>query len=261
MPQVFISHSSKDRRFVEEELVPLLEHHSINTWYSRSAIRTAAVWEDEIRRGLAASDWFLVVLSPHASESDWVKAEVRWALDKRKGRLIPIMIAECDPAETHLQLAGFQYVDFRDATRARVELLSLWDRELDHDRTLKVTLDVSAGPHQENTFAVYEPGRDLAPIEHPASRPERRQLLIVGGATIGRDPTAEIYLNHYTVSRRHAELKVRFHEGLKSLWLVDLASANGVFLNDLRISAPEVVRVGGVIGIGEVRIVIGAIDG
>ena len=86
MPQAFISHSSKDRTFVEEELVPLLEHHSINTWYSRSAIRTAAVWEDEIRLGLAGSDWFLVVLSPHAAESDWVKAEVRWALEKRRGR-------------------------------------------------------------------------------------------------------------------------------------------------------------------------------
>ena len=66
MPQVFISHSSKDRGFVEQELVPLLEHHSVKTWYSRSAIRTAAVWEDEIRFGLTASDWFLVVLSPRA---------------------------------------------------------------------------------------------------------------------------------------------------------------------------------------------------
>ena len=157
------------------------------------------------------------------------------------------MIAECDPADTHLQLTGFQYVDFRDVTSARAQLLSLWDRELEHDRTLKVTLDVLAGSHQENTFAVYEPLRDASPIEHPAGHPDSRQLLIVGGATIGRDPTAEIYLYDYTVSRRHAELKVRFHQGVKSLWLVDLASTNGVFLNDTQISTPVVVRVGDVI--------------
>src|SRR5262245_255100 len=137
MPQVFISHSSKDRAFVEHELVPLLEHHSINTWYSRSAIRTAAVWEDEIRLGLGASDWFLVVLSPNTAESDWVRAEVRWALDKRRGRFIPVMIADCDPAETHLQLAGYQYVDFRfDVGSARTQLLSLWHQEVLSDQTI-----------------------------------------------------------------------------------------------------------------------------
>ena len=40
MPMVFISHSSKDRTFVEERLVPLLRRLGIGTWYARDDIRT-----------------------------------------------------------------------------------------------------------------------------------------------------------------------------------------------------------------------------
>ena len=49
--RVFVSHSTKDREFVEREVVSHLERHGIRTWYSKVAIQTAAEWETSIRRG------------------------------------------------------------------------------------------------------------------------------------------------------------------------------------------------------------------
>src|SRR5207249_9631642 len=73
---VFLSHSSKDRAFVEK-LANVLASHRIPVWYSRVDIQGAKQWHDEIGRGLKNSDWLVVVLSPNSVKSPWVKHEVR----------------------------------------------------------------------------------------------------------------------------------------------------------------------------------------
>ena len=83
MSRVFISHSSRDRDLVEREVIEPLRRHDIETWYSKDDIETAADWEKSICQGLNDCEWFLVVLTPRAVESRWVKIEVDWALDER----------------------------------------------------------------------------------------------------------------------------------------------------------------------------------
>ena len=83
-PLVFISHATDDRSIVERDIIAPLERSGISTWYSVDAVQTAAEWEREIRQGLARCDWFLVAVSPAAKSSQWVKAEVGWALENRK---------------------------------------------------------------------------------------------------------------------------------------------------------------------------------
>ncbi|MBT4864083.1 MAG: toll/interleukin-1 receptor domain-containing protein [Planctomycetaceae bacterium] len=112
MASVFISHSSNDRQFVGNDLVPLLRSHGIETWYSTDDIHSAEDWEKKIREGLRDCDWFLVVLSPNGVVSDWVQAEVHWATDNRKGRIIPILLAPCRPEDLHIKLIRIQYIDF-----------------------------------------------------------------------------------------------------------------------------------------------------
>jgi len=41
-----------------------------------------------------------------------VKDELHWALTKRSGRIIPVMLETCDPASFHLRLPQIQSVDF-----------------------------------------------------------------------------------------------------------------------------------------------------
>jgi hypothetical protein len=128
MPQVFISHSSRDRSFVEGEILPLLKRRGIATWYSEADIRTAEQWEKSIRQGLEGSDWFLVVMSSHSADSRWVKREVGWAMEERADRIIPVLIEECDMNRWHLGFRQVQYVDFRqDREAARQRLLAVWD--------------------------------------------------------------------------------------------------------------------------------------
>jgi hypothetical protein len=128
-PRVFISHSSQDRAFVEEHIVGLLRESGIDIWYSPEDIHTSARWEQKIREGLNGCDWFLVVLSPRSVASEWVQGEVHWAMQRRKDRIVPVLIDDCDPGELHLMLELVQHVDFRrEPEQARRKLLAVWGR-------------------------------------------------------------------------------------------------------------------------------------
>jgi serine/threonine protein kinase len=125
--RVFVSHSTRDREFVEREVIGHLERHGIRTWYSKVAIQTAAEWETSIRRGLESCDWFLVVLSPRSATSEWVKDELHWAIDKRPNRIIPVLIEDCEPRDFHIRMARIQYVDFRrPSPETREQLMRLF---------------------------------------------------------------------------------------------------------------------------------------
>jgi outer membrane protein OmpA-like peptidoglycan-associated protein len=127
MPLVFISHAAKDRSFVERELIPLLRQHRIEIWYATQDISSAAEWESAIRNGLERCDWLLLVLSPDAIASRWVKAEANWALSHREGRVIPLLHRNCTPEQLDLRLRLIQYIDYRqDRHLARARLIALW---------------------------------------------------------------------------------------------------------------------------------------
>ncbi|HAC91823.1 MAG TPA: phosphopeptide-binding protein, partial [Planctomycetaceae bacterium] len=80
MPRIFISHSTQDRVFIEQQILPALRSRGCELWYSTDDIHGADDWEKQIREGLTSCDWFLVVLSKSSVQSRWVKAEVNWAL-------------------------------------------------------------------------------------------------------------------------------------------------------------------------------------
>ena len=101
MPKVFISHSTRDRDFVEREIIALLSAHAIETWYCKDDIRTADEWERTIFKGLEACEWFLLCMSEHAAASEWVKDEVHWAIDERPGKIVPVLIGSCKPRDLH----------------------------------------------------------------------------------------------------------------------------------------------------------------
>lgn len=64
--------------------------------------------------------------------------------------------------------------------------------------------------------------------------------LIPGPQTLGRAPESEIQLPDMSVSRCHASLMVD-HDGL--VWLTDLGSTNGTYLNGKRLAAHQTVGV------------------
>jgi pSer/pThr/pTyr-binding forkhead associated (FHA) protein len=70
--------------------------------------------------------------------------------------------------------------------------------------------------------------------------------------TIGRDPTCDLHLDNRALSRRHAQIEKRG----AAIWVRDLESQNGTFVNGERIGEPQALNGGDRIAVGryEVRI-------
>jgi hypothetical protein len=127
--EVFLSHSSKDRAFVER-LAGVLDEHAIAHFYSRRDILGAQQWHDELGDALQRCKWFVLVLSPSSVASVWVKWELLYALQRRQyeDRILPILLRKCAYAKLSWTLDGFQHIDFRtrrdQATEAFLGALS-----------------------------------------------------------------------------------------------------------------------------------------
>ena len=126
--KVFLSHSSKDRRFVER-LATILDTHKISYWYSRRHIVGAQQWHDEIGRALAKCNWFVLVLSPASAKSRWVKHELLFALEHKayKSHILVLTLRPANFKKLSWTLSQFQWIDFtRGFDRGRKAFLRSW---------------------------------------------------------------------------------------------------------------------------------------
>src|SRR5438045_3425160 len=87
--EVFLSHSSHDRK-TASQIANVLRAHGIRVWYSRTSLRGAQQWHDEIGAALNRCNRFVVLLSKPATRSKWVKRELLFALrtDRYEGKIL-----------------------------------------------------------------------------------------------------------------------------------------------------------------------------
>lgn len=81
-------------------------------------------------------------------------------------------------------------------------------------------------------------------------RGKKRFVLSEGENVLGRDPAANIHIDHGSVSRRHARISVRSG----TVILEDLQSRNGTFLCGRRLESPSELHDGNVIGLGPITL-------
>jgi hypothetical protein len=123
--RVFVSHSTKDRDWVESEILQTLSANHISSWYYPDIIESSSQWEREILRGMEACDWFLLVVSPRSAESEWVKDELNWAIYFRPLQIVPVIMEQCNLWSFHIRLPRIQHIDFtRDRHRAKEKLVA-----------------------------------------------------------------------------------------------------------------------------------------
>jgi hypothetical protein len=123
-----LSHSSRDSDLASR-IAETLRAHGVPAFFSPVNIVGAQQWHDEIGAALKRCDWFLVLLSPDAVLSKWVKRELLFALenDRYENRIIPVRSRDCDHAALSWTLSGLQMVDFRgDFASGCRSLLRIW---------------------------------------------------------------------------------------------------------------------------------------
>lgn len=79
--KVFLSHSTKDKKFVEK-LAAALRHEGIEPWLCEVDIIPADNLVAKIKEGLSISDLTILVWSPEAARSPWTGAESMSVLDR-----------------------------------------------------------------------------------------------------------------------------------------------------------------------------------
>lgn len=91
----FISHSNKDKEFVER-LYSDLQSRGVRCWYAPHDLIIGEPFVSGIDKGIRLHDKLLLILSEHSVASEWIDFEVNLALTKEKGKepwvLFPIRL-------------------------------------------------------------------------------------------------------------------------------------------------------------------------
>lgn len=198
--QVFISHAHEDDVFAHR-LAADLRGEGWSVWLAPDSIAPGETWVDAINRGLEASSFYLLVLTPAAAASPWVNTETNVAISLEHQRLMRFIPLDVAPSRPPPLWTAYQNVPFRDQYRrgldhllARLdgrppqsrpanghpakdgtELRAFADRRL-HDRSRIELLRVPAGAFLFGA-AGPEPGREAA-----------QRSLHLGEYWIGRGP-------------------------------------------------------------------------
>jgi len=142
IPQIFISHDSDDRDFVEHEIIAQIERLNLATWYSARDIHPTEKWELAIRKGLETSDWFLVVVSKESIASLFVTAEVQWAVTHRWGKMAIVLKDDSDPSQLHITFGQLQYIDYGKSYGTARQKLDDWLRSIITDSQPKLLVNI-----------------------------------------------------------------------------------------------------------------------
>jgi hypothetical protein len=113
MQQIFISYSRKDIDFARK-LAGDLEKAGYDVWWDLTDLRGGDDWVNTIPAAISSSEYVIVVLTPDASESDWVRKEYTQALSLRK-KIIPILLK---PGPVPFALNTINFVNFTNGEYA-----------------------------------------------------------------------------------------------------------------------------------------------
>lgn len=112
MSSIFLSHNSKDKKFVRE-LANRLKNYKVKVWIDEAEIKIGDSLIKKIERGIDEMEFLGVVLSPNSIDSEWVNKEVEMAMNGeingRKVNVLPLLYRKCTMPGF---LRGKLYADF-----------------------------------------------------------------------------------------------------------------------------------------------------
>ncbi len=118
--RVSIAYAREDKSFVDS-LVKELKKYRFDVFYDED-VPGGDNWERRIAQEIRTRDALIVVLTPAAVSSPYVRREIDEASGSRR-KVVPVLLRECD-SKTVKGLPDIQYIDFRDDKDALPKLVS-----------------------------------------------------------------------------------------------------------------------------------------
>ena len=96
--KVFISHAHTDEPLVKK-VATVLEDAGLEVWDDTREIMPGDNWADKVAQALQDSDAMVILLTPDALRSRWVRRDIEYALGEQsyRKRVIPVLVG--DPQE------------------------------------------------------------------------------------------------------------------------------------------------------------------
>ena len=128
---VFLSYSRADTKTMVQVKADL-EAEELSVWIDQTGIPPGTPdWERAIENAIKACDCMVVVLSPDAYESPWVRAETHFAKAHRKS-IFPILARGSEQTSVPLNLIYAQWIDIRDVRHYRGSMQRLVNEICNH---------------------------------------------------------------------------------------------------------------------------------
>jgi hypothetical protein len=232
MKQIFISHTPRDREYVER----LREHlHRIGykSYVARDSPRPGQGWELEIVDTIRKSDAVVVMVTPRATESIYVTYE--WSMAIGAGvKVVPVIFRGVN-AHPHLMiLETFDFGAYSDEDMFWKQFM----RELQRVLGDAVTPPTTAEEPEDGELGFY------LVVKH-GNQLEKIHRLEGGSVSLGREPHNNIQIDDAGVSRTH----LRFVRSKDSYQAIDMGSTNGTmmgqdFIENVELKPGDVLRIG-----------------
>jgi len=111
LPEVFISYSRTDSDFARK-LNEALQLQGKTTWFDQESIPPGTDFQQEIYRGIEASENFLFIISQNSISSPYCDDEVAYAQKLHK-RFVTVLYGQKPSSELHPALSRVQWIDFQ----------------------------------------------------------------------------------------------------------------------------------------------------
>lgn len=113
--KVFLSHSSNDKPFVRK-LSNKLQKDGFQSWVDEVEIKVGFSISNSIESGILTSGYFVIVLTPDAVSSEWVRRELDIAtlreIRQKNIFVLPILLKDCTIPS---MIATKKYANFKDS--------------------------------------------------------------------------------------------------------------------------------------------------
>jgi curved DNA-binding protein CbpA len=111
MSQIFLSYSRKDTHIMQWVRDDLRANGFV-VWTDETLTPGTESWQREIESAIEAASGLVVVLSPDAKESEWVRREINYA-NQQGVRVFPLVARGVDREAIPFSLSEAQYADIR----------------------------------------------------------------------------------------------------------------------------------------------------